>query len=334
MRYANPTIFDALNAGETHVSKPIPAELMQVATCLASVSGEASSKLILEASNDGNVWMEMEESAHIEGPGNLDVGGQIAYRWIRFRYEGTPGPGTPEVLPANEIQLWTGAEGVGGGSLRVSADGDVWSDPIEIDENTQDNIAAALEDIFGAGNISVTFPDGPPSFEFIGALAETPMPLIQIDASELIGEPPENAQTTINVVDATGGTLDVSENGSTAYGIAYDASAQDVENALNGSIGDGTCFSCSGGPLNTAPVIVELVGPWAGAEGNNHNLNLAGHDLEGEGAYAECYRSREGSDAGQPSGEVVRFQEGTPGSPAQPADPGVVNATAFLQGSR
>lgn len=338
MRYAQSTALNEVSAAETQTSDAIPCELMQRMSVIACYSGEAIGQLRIEVSHDGQRWVPWQSAeVAVEGPcDEVVIAADLAFRFMRVvsATEVDPDGGSPEVPAANEIQAWTGATGAGGGggSFTVS-DGETTSDPIDVDENTQSAMLAALEDLYGAGNVQITS-FAPPTWEFIGALAEQPVALVIIDTTNITPEPAQNAQWSLEVSNADGGTIDVSENGASAEGIAYNADASTVESALNGNIGDGTWFSCSGGPLNTAPVVVELVGSMAGAAGDGLSLNVSGENLTGVDAGVLLDKTQDGHDEGNPTGEVTQVQAGTPGSPAVPADAGTVTATVFLQGGR
>lgn len=335
MRFVHIPLFATADASQPITSRVVPAETLAGARCIVHGLANARGQLRLEGSIDGDHWVTID-SVTFDGDsgdvGTLQVGSPHLFcRWVRLVYDGEPGDPTPAVPPANEIQQWSGAYGATGGTFTIS-DGETVSDPIAADVDVEAATQAAADLIWGAGNVAVTIPDGPPQFEFVGDLAEQPMPLVIIDAGDLEGTPAVNAKWTLSVVNATGGTFAISRNGAKAEGLAYDASAQDIEEALNANLGYGDVFSASGGPLNTNPVIIEAVGALSGEAGNVVNLNLTDDELTGEGAYVDLPLPEPGADAIVPTGEVVRVQAGTPGSPEIPADPGELNADLVAQG--
>lgn len=332
MRYLHVPLWKAADAGQAAVSEPIRVETLERVHCIVHGLKNVRGELRIEASHDGEHWTPVEKRAfNGDDVGTINVLSVSCARFVRFAYDGTAGDPIPAVPPTNEVQVWAGAAGVTGGTFTIG-DGTTTSAPISIDGFTVEKLQAACDDVWGAGNVAVSIVDGPPTFEFTGALSEQPMPLVIIDATQLIGTPPQNAQWVLEVADAEGGTFAISRNGAKAESLAYDATAQAIEDACNIHLGYGDVFSASGGPLNTEPVTIELVGALAGAAGNVAELLLTDIALVGESANVHLTRQQEGADAIVPTGEVVRLQEGHPGSPEQPADPGELNGDFFGQG--
>ncbi len=195
--------------------------------------------------------------------------------------EGDPLRGTNE---AQRITLPTEADGsrfINGGTFTLAFRGDVTA-PIEYSASPQD-LQRALEGLssIDPGDVRVVgFSGGPWMVEFQGNLALTPQPEFVPDGSRLTG----GVSATVSEVDgeargftltlpdprpsypSLGGTFTLSLGGDTTAPISADASAAEVESALErlSSIGSGnvTVRGNAGGPWD-----IELTGPAGRAGG-------------------------------------------------------------------
>lgn len=91
------------------------------------------------------------------------------------------------------------------------------------------------------------------------------------------------AKFSLEVADASGGTLTLSALGKTTATIAYNAAAATIKTALEAQFGAGN-VDATGGALGTNPVVITFKGALAGAA--NADLTVDGSELTGEGAAA------------------------------------------------
>lgn len=173
-------VFEALPA-TNQSSLPIPAHYARAGSCVASYSGTAQGTLKVQASHDGQAWVDIPEaSIEVDGPGSYLVSWQTASPFVRVRTD------TSDSTAQNEVQRWNvEPDDVASGTFTVS-DGTTTSAPV--DWELLDGPAllwAALEEVYGTGNILWADPEGF-SWEFVGALSGQSIPLTIVDVSQLV----------------------------------------------------------------------------------------------------------------------------------------------------
>lgn len=166
-------------------------------------------------------------------------------------------PGTPFVVSwsigsssGNERQTIELMGTVTGGTFTLTNDDQTTAD-LDFDA-TAAEVQAALEAIsnIGAGNVSVAGDNGGSyMIEFTGSLAETNVPPLSGDPSGLTGV---NEQQTITLATATGGTFILLFNGVESADLDFDATAAEVQAALeamsNIGAGNASVAGPDGGP--------------------------------------------------------------------------------------
>ncbi len=184
------------------------------------------------------------------------------------------------VVAAGEVQSVAIDNTTIGGVFTLS-DGTTTTAPIPFNASAAD-VETALEAVYGAGNVSVTGGPGPAAdweVEFIGTLAGVEVPEMIGDATNLTGGAHTNigvTESVAHVVEAgevqsvaidgghTGGTFTLTHGISTTGAIAYNATAVDVQTALNAVLGADT-VTVTGGPGPGIPWAVQFTG-WPGIE--------------------------------------------------------------------
>lgn len=244
-------------------------------TTVLTIAGHATSAIAFDADA-----ATVQVAADIAlGLGNVDVSGDaLNASGLDFEFTGvyaatnvaqitatdgdlnvdSPGVDVMTYLPGgtgqNEQQLlWF--SNVGGGLLFLEYDGETTAGISYTDNSAAlaASIQSALEDLpnIEAGNVEVSYNGGEFAIDFVGTLAETNVPQIVPDGSELEaaeavsitttqagvpgeGGSPTNEVQLIEVEDAAGGTFDI--EGET---VDFDASLADVQAALDEALGDG-----------------------------------------------------------------------------------------------
>lgn len=142
------------------------------------------------------------------------------------------------------------------------------------------------------GNVTVTGGDLPGSYvemEFVGALGSTDIDEMTVDDSNIKSGVEESQEASgcpnaIQVIDydgasATTGTFTLTFGGDETAALDFDASAAEIESALEAlsSVGTGN-VSASGGPLNSSPVTVEFIDELGAVRHSRMTVDDAGLD--------------------------------------------------------
>ena len=195
---------------------------------------------------------------------------------ITYLYNGGTGRTYPLASGTNEVQRITIAGTPAQGTFTLTYAGQTTAG---IAYNaTAAVVDAALEALSNIGAGDVTCSGGPlpgtaVDVTFTGTLAATDVAAMTADANKLTtsittttgGSPAVSEIQRISTSPApTGGTFTLSFGGNTTSAIAYDATAATIDTALEAlaSIGAGQ-VTCTGGPINTAPVLVTFGGTLA-----------------------------------------------------------------------
>lgn len=211
-------VFDT-GAKENLTSIPYPTKGWEAITVGARYSSIVDGHLILEGSFDQITWFpwkvsKVEQFREGNDPHTLaTVSSRVKYPYLRVISNTLPdfkeGAFLKEIPPASEIQGLT----VGGaceGTFKLSADaGETWSEPFDVSDDGE-HMEAGIEAVntylhnhFGENNVDVVIGDGIFIY-FKEALANMPIPLLQLDVSDLVACPRENVIIQLTPSEAPG----------------------------------------------------------------------------------------------------------------------------------
>ena len=190
----------------------------------------------------------------------------------------------------NEVQTITPADTPIGGTYTLSFGGQT-TVPLAFDADSA-TIRAALETLsgIGTGNIQVSGPlsDGPVSFTFVGALADTNLAELTIDESALdlvaVTATTEGATSEVQQIategNVVGGFFTLTFGGETTAPLGFNASAATIQTALEAlpSVNPGD-VSVTGGALPDSAIDVQFTGALAAQDTGDitfDDSNLAG----------------------------------------------------------
>ena len=188
--------------------------------------------------------------------------------------------GTPFIVSiligsgTNEKQTVTLMGAITGGSFKLTFDGQqTGSIAYNASAATIQTELEALSNI-DVGDVAVTGDDGGPwTIEFKGLLADTDVPVLEVDDSLLEAT---NEQQTISLASCTGGTFALGFGGDTTDPIAYNASAATIQTELEAlpSIGAGNVSVSGAGPW-----VVEFIADLRGTDVDS--ITVDGSNLTG-----------------------------------------------------
>ena len=195
---------------------------------------------------------------------------------ITYMYNGGTGRTYPLPSGDNEVQRITIAGTPTQGTFTLTYAGQTTA-PIAYNA-TAANVVTALEALSNIGTGNVTGANGPlpgtaVNITFTGTLAATDVAAMTADANKLTtsittttgGSAATNEIQRISTSPTpTSGTFTLTYGGNTTSAIAYNATAATIDAALEAlaSIGAGQ-VACTGGPINTTPVLVTFTGTLA-----------------------------------------------------------------------